>query len=70
MAFRSSLALACVFAALTLAAPEKIYMKAALKTSSVFKADDAQVMPSSTDGSGYATLLLDTEAKSLTYKVP
>jgi len=68
MVFRSSLALACVLAALNLASSEKIYMKAELKTSNVFKAKDTQTMPKTTDGSGYATLLLDTDAKTLTYK--
>jgi len=68
MVFRSSLALTCVFAALNLASSDKIYMKAELKTSNVFKAKDSQAMPKPTDGSGYATLVLDTDAKSLTYK--
>ena len=70
MAFRSSLALVCVLAALDLASSEKIYMKAELKTSSVVMDDSAQDMPSSTDGSGYATLLLDDDDKILEYHVP
>ena len=70
MAFCSSLALVCVLASLNLASSDKIYMKAELRTSSVVQDDCAQDMPSSTDGSGYAALLLDTDDKSLEYRVP
>jgi len=70
MAFRSWLALACVLAALSFASAEKIYMKSDMQGSSVVGDDAAQVLPSGTVGSGYATFLLDTEAKTLTYKVP
>ncbi|KAJ1464522.1 hypothetical protein T484DRAFT_1868926 [Baffinella frigidus] len=69
MAFRSWVALACVLASLSLASAEKTYMKADLQGKNVVAAEDAQVLPSGTVGSGFATLLLDTEAKTLTYKV-
>ena len=73
MAFRSWVALACVLVALKLASAEMIYMKADLQGSSVVKSSASQDLPTSESGivgSGYATLLLDTETKELTYKVP
>jgi len=73
MAFRSWVALACVLAALNLASAEMIYMKADLQGSTVVKSSASQDLPTSESGivgSGYATLLLDTDEKKLTYKVP
>ena len=71
MAFRSWVALACVLAALNLASADMIYMKADMKGEYVVKSSASQDLPTSgIIGSGYATFLLDTEAKSLTYKVP